>query len=325
MKLCYKGLASMGSLIVVAYGNDVNYTFLHRRVARTLHHMHFLSRKLQTCTLNEDIVYCDTTRSCANLELQGCIVYCMDDSSCAGATIKNSSVFCEVGGSCSSATILDANVECAVDNSCRDAVMRRTFVLCNSQYACDNTVFASSVLTATDSAWTWSNFVFNDQCTCSDAYEDDPSWLCTIGGAPSEEFCSLESAGLTCATLGNPICSGVPGYSTPTPSDPAPAPSEPEGNTPAPSPLPVVPAESELTTDSPSPVESSEPEGNYPASPLVAGSTPNDTTQPPIVAIVVPVVVALIGLVGVVLTRKQIVHVYDHYRAGATANNSAKP
>jgi hypothetical protein len=44
------------------------------------------------------------------------------------------------------------------------------------------------------------------------------------------------------------------------------------------------------------------------------------------VAIVVPVVVAAIGLAAAVVQRKKIVHIYNHYRVGDGANNPpAKP
>ncbi|KAG7355199.1 hypothetical protein IV203_004555 [Nitzschia inconspicua] len=174
-----------------------------------------------------------------------------------------------------------------------------------------------------------------DQCSCCDG-DVCPSkgglQKCTLNGAPSEDFCSSESAGITCETLGNPICSGTPDDVTTTTSDPASTTSKPQGTNPS------------------SPIGTTEPGGsNSASSPQYTESTPNSQTtstatskddpplplststatskdDPPIAAIVAPVVVAVIGLAVAVVQRKKIVHVYNHYRVGdGISANPAKP
>jgi hypothetical protein len=58
---------------------------------------------------------------------------------------------------------------------------------------------------------------------------------CFVNDAPSEEFCSRQSGGITCAALGNPVCQGMSGSPAPLPQEqggaptstfPTPSPSE---------------------------------------------------------------------------------------------------
>jgi len=178
--------------------------------------------------------------------------------------------------------------------ACTGTQIWYSYTYCGEGWACAGAKLTASALSCPDPTYDYFQDVeYKDQCTCSDEFE---SPKCTVGGAPSEEFCSSESAGVTCATLGNPICSGMPGYDNPTESDSAAtSTSEPEGST----------ANSQATSPATSP--------------------PTSTTKVPIVAIVIPVVVAVIGLIAAVVNRKKIVHVVNHYKAGTGTKGAANP
>lgn len=296
-------MAFMG-LTAVAKANGIKSRFLVRE-ARTLDDKILRSRTLQTCNLDEGLVNCDTTsRSCYNFEIESCTIYCIDNGSCEGANIKNSSVFCQSSWSCTGATIADSNVECSDYSSCDGAKILRSSVHCASESGCANTAFTACEISCGDDFQSCAFAEFNDQCSCSDNAD---YWMsvvqCTVNGAPSEEFCSTQSAGVTCATLGNPICSGMPGYPAPTTET-----SEPVG-TMAPAASPHL-TEPTFNSQSDEATQESEP-------PLDSGKAETN-----IVAIIVPVVVAVIGLVAAVVNRKKIVHVYNHHIVGKNTNSS---
>lgn len=208
-----------------------------------------VSRALEGCTLGEGVIECDTeSRSCSEYEIEHCQpVYCINSYACHAATILDSSVFCQEGRSCESATITDSSVTCATTYSCYEANIFRSNLVCGDALnSCQFAKLSAVALTCNGGFQSCEWMTFNDQCSCCDGSAcPDELDRCTVNGAPSEEFCSKQSNGVTCAALGNPICSDMPTYTppqaspTPTPavSSPQNSPTSASPQDPAPTPL----------------------------------------------------------------------------------------
>jgi len=245
----------------------------------------FVSRTLLECNLGEGIVECETTsRSCANYEIKGCSVFCMDGYACEGARIE------------------DSSVECSEYNSCDNAKIYRSFVYCAKGSSCFRAEFHANVISCGD-VFQSCAFADYDLCSCcdGDGCQNGIS-KCTVNGAPSEEFCSSQSVGITCAALGNPMCVGMPGYENPTSSQETEgastsAPQETNGTS---------PQETEGTSTGASPQETD-------GTPTTSGQDPSTDKAAPPLEIIIPVVVAVVGAFGAIVTalikRRQIIEI----------------
>lgn len=108
---------------------------------------------------------------------------------------------------------------------------------------------------------------------------------CYVNGAPSEEFCSSQSGGITCAASGNPVCRGMPGSPTPT--------QETEG--------PPTPS-----------LQEDPPTFTFPT------ATPTTGTEKTLLESAIPYIPVAVGVIGLAtawVQRKKIIHVFHHNRS----------
>jgi hypothetical protein len=247
-----------------------------------VNNMSFLSRTLIEECVCEAATF--STSSCAYYEIQDCYVYCKADFACEYATIWDSTVFCLDDYSCYGAAFTNSTVECSAPSSCNGKFVR-SIVNCDVDTSCDYAEFSASAI-ACPSVSQYYRYTY-DQCSCCDGVGcPDGMQVCSVNGTYSEDFCSSQSFGTTCAAFGNPICEGMPGYSIPTQ---------------------VTPTEGDPSPEGPSPTYATQ---GYPTTTFpTTGSGTN------LLVVLVPVLVAAIGFATAWVQRKRIVNVYHHYRS----------